>query len=110
MLGNITLDPKATSDQTAWDKAYNKLNLQVSVILAIHILICLSFIAWSVSEWHLPEYFANGKVADAGIHGMNSLKISVGGVIYNIAAAIPFSRLAKRAEDNLGKRPEAATV
>lgn len=110
MLGSVTLDPQDISEQTAWDKGYNKLNLRVSALLALHILIVLSFIAWGVSEAHLPEYFANGKVVDADTHGMNSLKIAMGGFLFNIAAWLPLRSFAKRAEDKLGERPEAATV
>jgi hypothetical protein len=110
MLGHITLDPEATAEQTAWDKAYNKLNLRVGLILGLHSLVLLFLIAWSIYESRLPEYFANGKVIDADTHSMKVIVISTIAFLYNLAVGIPFYIFAKRAERNLGARPEAAKV
>lgn len=110
MLGNITLDPEATSEQATWDKAYNKLNLKVGLILCFHSLILLSLIAWSIYEMRLPEYFANGKVIDADEHGVKVIVISAIAFLYNLAVGIPLDIFAKRAEGKLGTRPEAIKV
>lgn len=110
MFGNITLNPEATSEQTAWDKAYNKLNLKVGLILCFHSLILLSLIAWSIYEMRLPEYFANGKVIDAYEHGIKVIVISTIAFLYNLAVGIPLDIFAKRKERNLGERPATATA
>ena len=110
MFGNITLNPEATPEQTAWDKAYNKLNLRVGLFLGFHSLIMLSLIAWSIYEMRLPEYFANGKVIDADEHSMKVIVISIIAFLYNLAVGVPFYIFAKRAKRNLGERPATATA
>lgn len=110
MLGNITLDPAATSEQTTWDKAYNKLNLKVGLILCFQFLMTLFFIAWYVYDQHIPEYFATGVVHESAKHGGSGTGITILMALCNLTVGLPLYIFAKRAERKLGARPEAVKV